>query len=138
MNLIQKHEFGYSAGQFVLHRHCGTKICHLGETIEVRLRTLHRDHKVYSDIRCLDFRVEIVNSLIHSGDIFSPNSLADLRVLEGNDLQIVMNVFNKDAFGQVHRLSLQPYEIRDQHGFVLVINGLLWDDGVLHVKDIVL
>lgn len=142
MNYIQKHTEGFNAGQFVLHREDGTAICQLGLEIVVLLRTLQPAHD-RQNLQFMSYTVEIVKSAIHNHEPVSRNSMATLRIPVdtdgdiGNDARIAMNVFCKDAFGDCHRLGLQEYVVRDDHGYVLTINSLLWDDGILHVRDIV-
>lgn len=141
MNYIQKHTQGFNAGQFVLHREDGTAICQLGCEIVIRLRTIQPVHD-RRNMQFMSYTVEIIESAIHDHEPVSRNSIATLRVpvdLDGdigNDARIVMNVFRGNAFGARHRLGLQEYVVRDDHGYVLTINGLLWDGGILHVKDI--
>lgn len=141
MNYIQKHTIGFNAGQFVLHREDGTAICQLGCEIVIRLRTLQPvENRRY--LRDISYTVEIVKSAIHDHDPVSRNNIAILRVHVGtdgdigNDARIAMNVFRQYAFGNCHRLGLQEYVVRDYHGYVLTINGLLWDGTILHVRDI--
>ena len=141
MNYIQKHTEGFNAGQFVLHREDGTAICQLGCEIVIRLRTLQPVHD-RRNMQFMAYTVEIVESAIHDHERVSRNSIATFRVpvdLDGdigNDARIVMNVFRGRAFGDCHKLGLQEYVIRDDRGYVLTINGLLWDGRILHVRDI--
>lgn len=141
MNYIQKHTQGFNAGQFVLHRKDGTAICQLGCEIVIRLRTFKPVHDRHS-FRHMDYVVEIVESAIHDHEPVSCNSMAILQVPIGtdgdigNDARIAINVFRGDAFGDCHKLGLQEYVVRDERGYVLTINGLLWDGTILHVKDI--
>ena len=142
MNYIQKHTQGFNAGQFVLHREDGTAICQLGCEIVIWLRTLQPAHDGWN-LRFMAYTVEIVESAIHDHDRVSRNSTATLRVPVGadgddvgNDARIAMNVFRDQAFGDCHKLGLQEYVVRDDHGYVLTINSLLWDGRILHVRDI--
>lgn len=141
MNYIQKHTQGFNAGQFVLHQEDGTAICQLGCEIVIRLRTLQHVHD-WRHLEFMSYTVEIVKSAIHDHEPVSRNSIATLRVPVGtdgdigNDARIAMNVFRGHAFGDCHRLGLQEYAVREDHGYVLTINGLLWDGTILHVRDI--
>lgn len=141
MNYIQKHTEGFNAGQFVLHREDGTAVCQLGCEIVIRLRTIQPIHNKQR-LEFISYTVEIVESAIHNHEPVSRNSIATLRVPVGtdgdigNDARIAMNVFRNGAFGGCHRIGLQEYVVRDDHGYVLTINGLLWDGTILHVRDI--
>ena len=133
MNVIKKETTGYNAGQWVLYRPNGTAICPLGFEIEVFLR---RVVKTQSGDE-ITYVVEIKSSLIHHGESDIKNALAALKVPAfGPDARICMSVFKGDAFGETHRLGLQKYVVAGNHGYVMTINGLLWDGKILHVKDI--
>lgn len=123
MNSIRKHKMG----QFVLYDSNGEPCVQLGDSIEVRLRTLS-SHPVPTEVLYLAYTVEIVRSAFHND---APLNLAHLWVSTedpGNDWQIASAVFQGEAFGQVHRLGLFKG--------VLTIGGLLWDQKILHVRDI--
>lgn len=131
MNSIRKHE----TGQFVLYDSNGEPSVQLGDSIEVRLRTLNShpvpagNHSAGMDY--LEYTVEIVRSTFHNYDPLSSTNLVKLLVsTEGpdNDWRIAASVFRDEAFGQVHRLGLFKG--------VLTIGGLLWDQGIRHVRDI--
>ena len=126
MNSIRKHEMG----QFVLYDSNGEPSIQLGASVDVRLRTFDEYHSTDTG-RYLVYTVEIVRSTFHNHDPLSSTNLVKLRVENedgGNDFRIAVDVFQGGAFGQVHRLGL----FED----MLTINGLLWDQGIRHVKDI--
>ncbi len=112
-------------------------INNLGSEIEICLRRIIIPGRV-REVTDLRYVVEITKSTIHDGEFFSANSAATFIVpLHTSDSRICMSVFRKDAFGFVHRLGLRPYQVPTKApGHVLVINGLLWDGRILHVKDI--
>lgn len=154
MNSIRKHKMG----QFVLHDSNGEASVQLGDSIEVRLRTLNEYYSV--DVKTHEIKqfvirkndsepyideshsvdgwnyrvytVEIVRSKFHNHDPVSSTNLVALRVGSklyfDSDPLITDAIFHGRAFGQVHRLEL--------FRGALTINGLLWDQGIRHVRDI--
>lgn len=121
---------------FLLYDPDGEVISNLGSDIEMRLRRLITPSKKTREVVNLQYVVEINRSTIHNNEPFSGNSVAIFIVpLHTSDSRICMSVF-KD-FGSVYRLGLQPYQVPNKApGHVLVINGLLWDGQILHIKDI--
>lgn len=119
--------------RFVLFNPEGQEICDLGDSITVLLRT----SSVQKD--CLVYVVEIKESLIHGRESVSKNNLAEFTVGQvGHDARTCMSVFNKDAFGKEHRLTVHPFSKPfGPTGFALAIDGLLWDGKILHVRDLV-
>lgn len=124
--------------QFRLWEEPGTRCLHkLGDTIDIRLRRFI-PQPYEREIKYLKYLVEIVKSYVHDNEPVSPESLAILCVRFGiADSEIAMQLFKKDAYGQVHRLGLQPYYTNGKlEDAILTINGLLWDNRIIHVKDI--
>ena len=121
---------------FILYNTDGEAINNLGSEIEVRLRRIILPGRA-REVTDLRYVVEITKSTIHNGEVFSANSVATFIVpLRTSDARICMSIFKTGAFGFVHRLGLQPYHLPITSGHVLVINGLLWDGRIIHVKDI--
>jgi hypothetical protein len=138
MKTIQYDETGHGAGKFVLYNHLGTRVCYLGEDIDIRLRDVVRPKKGVK-VTHLQYLIEVTRSLIHDPkDPFSLNKVAVFEVPRNKQgYQVCMAVFKKEAFGQTHRLGLQQYSIGQAAGYVLTVDGFLWDGRLLHVKDIV-
>lgn len=122
---------------FLLYDPDGEVISNLGSGIEIQLRRVITQNST-REIMDLRYVVDITKSTIHNNEPFSSNSVALFIIPLGtSDANICMSVFQEQAFGMVHRLGLQPYQVPKQPaGHVLVINGLLWDGRLLHVKDI--
>lgn len=123
MNSIRKHR---DLGQFVLYDSNGEPCIQLGDSIDVCLRTFNKRCFSY-----LEWTVEIVRSTFHNCEPVSSTNLAKLHILpfsNDTDKEIAGIVFQDSAFGQVHRLGL--------FRGMLTINGLLWDQKILHVRDI--
>lgn len=132
MNSIRKHEMG----QFVLYDSNGEASVQLGDSIEVRLRTCNHHPWGARKGDSLDYTVEIVRSTFHNHDQVSSTNLMKLLVsteIPNNDWKIAANVFRHGAFGQVHRLGL----FKDSRGYILTINGLLWGQKILHIREII-
>lgn len=142
MNYIEKHETGYNAGQFVLHNPAGQMLFSLGEEVVIVLRQLVVVPENKQQVKYLQYIVEIIESSQHEDTGFSSGRAVILRVpmadikQVGNDARIAMCCFKGDAFGQTHRIALQEFCVDSNRGFVLTINGLLWDGQIIHVKDI--
>jgi hypothetical protein len=141
MNFIRKEIIGPHAkapriphaGYFVLVTDTDRLVCPLGWEIEIVLRSAAEvDGGDY-----LKYLVEIKKSLIHDNEPLSRDSLATLLVpMIGADAQIAKTVFTEDAFGSTHRLGLQKYEVGLNQGYIMTINGLLWDGQIRHVRNI--
>lgn len=131
---VSKHS-PVTRGEFVMYNsHNSLAIMSLGKEIEVILRTVSAD----SSARQLLYGVEIVYSRWHSPEkktAGSPLVLAQLDV-HGTDTTICTKLLTSEAFGHRHAFGLQEYEIDSHRGFVLTIDGLLWDGELISVKDI--
>ena len=63
--------------------------------------------------------------------------LATLEVpLNTAHSKICLHVFKDKAFGRRHTLKFRDYKVGDEVGSVLVVNGFLWDDGIIQEMDI--
>lgn len=114
---------------FTVHTDYGN--LELGDSVDIILRRVIHPNKTQREIHDLRYLIEIM------GGVDNP-TLAILQVLyPTSDSKICMNVFRDGAFGQGHRLGLKEFSTDTEEGVVLTINGLLWDDGIIHVKDIV-
>lgn len=130
MKYIKIDQYNEHAGQFILHTH--EPLCQLGKAITVTLREAS-EHDGQ-----LAYTVEIMESMIHERDeSFSRNRVAKLLIEPtGPNAGVCVSMFGNHAFGRSHRLSLVPYEIGERFGYVLAIDGLVWDGRLVHVKDI--
>ena len=146
MNYIEKCKPGcHPVGQFVFHNPTGLPLFSLGEEILIVLRQAIPPIRSEQCVECLQYIVEIVESNEHEDTGFSPDRVAVLRIpitgtkpsKPGNDARIAMWCFSVDAFGQTHKLGLKEFCVGNERGFMLTINGLLWDGQITDVKDII-
>ena len=138
-NTILKHTQGRHAGHYVLHSPDGNVITDLGTVIDVRVRTRQKfGNRV-------GFLVEIVNSLIHKrGDPLTNNSFAILVPDVGADFDIAVTILKRDTWGlRPHRFGVKSFPLNHTEsenctciGYIMTINGMLWDGKVILVKDI--
>ncbi len=114
-------------GEFVLMKGC--KVKDLGDTVYVVLRNSRLE-----GVTRWVYLVELLGDLkTHK---FSAEALVEIHVTDNDPThcRVVTEMFMpENTYGQAHTLKLHPYGAAP----VLAVNGFVWDQKLMHIKDIV-